>query len=182
MGRQGDQEVAAEAVDARKAAIWSVLAALGHLGLVAVGAGHAASDALLAIAYPLMLPLVAVLHVRHAPVRRSGAVLGTLAGVAVVAIGPLAAVEPRLLPTALVSLTVWWWTIGKMWLETGVLARALGVISALLAALALVAAALPIVIAAATASAVAAGGHVVVALWLIAVAAALWRRPDVPSA
>jgi hypothetical protein len=88
------------------------------------------------VGYGLLLPVLASLHVRHAPVRRSGAVLGTIAGVTVVTLGLGAAANADhadLIPAALFVRGVWWWTIGKMWAETGVLSRVFGWITMALA-------------------------------------------------
>src|SRR5207302_4443970 len=91
--------------------------------------------ALGAVGYGLLLPVVASLHVRHEPLRRSGAVLGTIAGARVVTLGLGAAANTDLIPAALFVRGVWWWTIGKTWAETGVLPRAVGWITMLLAVL-----------------------------------------------
>ncbi len=183
MGREGHQgEVVGELLDARKAAGWSVLAALAHLGLAVVPAGSDVYDTLIAVGYPLLLPLIASVHPRHASVRRSGAILGTITGVAHGAIGIVGAIDPAARPAALVLLGMWWWTIGKMWAETAVLPRALGVVTAALGVAAFAAAALPIVFGARAGDEAAQAGHVAIALWLVAVAVPLWVRPDVPFA
>ncbi|MEK6620213.1 MAG: hypothetical protein AABZ26_04475 [Chloroflexota bacterium] len=70
-----------------------------------------------------MLPAIAILHVRHAQVRQSGAILGTIAGTAMVTVGLGGSVNVDLQPAALVVLGIWWWSIGKTWAETAVLAR-----------------------------------------------------------
>jgi hypothetical protein len=117
-----------------------------------------------------MLPAVAVLHTRHRAVRESGAVLATISGTAVAVIGAAAAIVPGLLPVLLFVLGMWWWTVGKMWVETGVLARPFGAATAALGVLALAAAlALPL------------APNAVIAAWLVALAAMLSRRTDVPS-
>src|SRR5439155_52099 len=67
------------------------------------------------------------------PLRRSGAVLGTIAGASVVTLGLGAAANTDLIPAALFVRGVWWWTIGKTWAETGVLPRAFGWVTAMLA-------------------------------------------------
>jgi hypothetical protein len=71
--------------------------------------------------------------VRHEPLRRSGAVLGTIAGASVVTLGLGAAANADLIPAALFVRGIWWWTIGKMWAETGVLPRAFGWVTMALA-------------------------------------------------
>src|SRR2546423_14433575 len=76
---------------------------------------------------------MASLQVRPEPLRRSGAVLGTIAGTCVVTLGLAAAANADLIPAALFVRAIWWWTIGKMWAETGVLPRAFGWITAGLA-------------------------------------------------
>ena len=87
---------------------------------------------LVAVAYGFMLPAIAVLHVRHAAVRQSGAILGTIAGTAVVAVGLAASANVDVRPASLFVLGIWWWTIGKMWTQTGVLPRPFGYLTAAL--------------------------------------------------
>ncbi|MGH2499169.1 MAG: hypothetical protein ACRDF0_03640, partial [Candidatus Limnocylindria bacterium] len=99
-------------------------------------------DVLIAAAYGLLLPPIAVLHVRHRAVRDSGSVLGTVAGTAVVAVGLAGSVNVDLQPAALLALGIWWWTVGKIWAETAVLPRGFGAATALGGALAFPAAAL----------------------------------------
>jgi len=101
-------------------------------------------------------------------------VLGTIAGASVVTLGLGAAASIDLIPAALFVRGIWWWTIGKMWAETGVLPRVFGWITATLAiaCFALVAAYavtgipmappdLPL--------------RLILGLWLIVLAAFLWR-------
>jgi hypothetical protein len=85
-----------------------------------------AADVLIGLGYAFLLPPIAVLHSRAATVRRSGALLATLAGSAFAAVGVAGGfnLDPR--PAALALLGVWWWTAGKTWWETGILPRALG--------------------------------------------------------
>jgi hypothetical protein len=135
-------------------------------------------DSLIAVGFGLMLPAIAVLHSLHRTVRSSGAVLGTIAGTATVAIGLAASVALDLRPAALVVLGVWWWTIGKMWVETGVMPRVLGLATAALAVLAIVGAALLVLSADLLQPGVAAGQawtivHVVIGLWLLGLSASL---------
>jgi hypothetical protein len=82
--------------------------------------------ALSAIGFGLMLPAIASLHVRHALVRQSGAMLGTITGASVVILGSVAAAVTGVIAAAFFVTGMWWWTIGKMWAETNVLPRALG--------------------------------------------------------
>ena len=77
--------------------------------------------------------MIASLHIRHEPLRGSRTVLGTIAGASVVTLGLGAAANFDLIPAALFVRGVWWWTIGKLWAETGVLPRAFGWITAALA-------------------------------------------------
>lgn len=79
------------------------------------------------------------MHVRDTAVRQSGAILGTIAGTATVTVGLVGSANTDLRPAALFVLGIWWWTIGKLWAETGVLPRALGSATAVLGALALAA-------------------------------------------
>lgn len=174
MGREGDQEVADESVDARKAAIWSGLAALGQLAIVVVASPP---GAVAALAYLLVLPVIAVLHVRHSTVRESGAVLGTLTGMAAVVLGLVGTSDPFLGHAALVALGMWWWTIGKMWAETLLLPRPLGLLTAVLGVAAIVAGIAVPVVSGSEAMSV----HAVLGIWLIGLAAAVWRQADVPS-
>ncbi len=180
MGRQGDQAVlGGETIDARKAAIWSILAALGQLGLVAVGSGSTLYPAVVAVAYALVLPAVAILHVRHRAVRTSGAILGTITGTAAAVLGPFASVDAALLDAALFVLGMWWWTIGKMWVETAVVARPMGRLTAGLGAVAILAAVGSPLIAGAP---VAPAMHLALAGWLVLLSAALLGiARDVPS-
>ena len=121
-----------------------------------------------------MLPAVAVLHVRHAAVRQSGAVLGTIAGTATVTIGVAATANADLIVAALFVRGLWWWTIGKMWLETGAVARWLGAATLALAvvAFALAAASAPMGMAT---SALWTAERFVLGVWLLGLSFALWR-------
>ena len=89
-------------------------------------------DALVAVAYGFLLPGIAVLHVRHATVRQSGAILGTIAGAAVATVGLAGSANIDVRPASLFVLGMWWWTIGKMWVQTGVLPRTFGLVTAAL--------------------------------------------------
>ncbi len=89
-------------------------------------------DVLIALAYGFILPAVAVLHVRHAAVRQSGAILATIAGAAVTTVGLSGSANVDVRPAALFVLGMWWWTIGKMWVQTGVMPRPFGRITAVL--------------------------------------------------
>jgi hypothetical protein len=136
--RERQEEVLDEAREneaSRKAAIWAGVAGLAQLAATAVGAGLYPSwyFLLTAVGYGLILPLVAVLHVRHGAVRQSGAVLGTIAGTAVVTLGAAASANALLVVAAILVRGVWWWTIGKLWWETGILPRWLGVATMALA-------------------------------------------------
>jgi hypothetical protein len=77
--------------------------------------------------------VIASLHVRHTPVRQSGAVLGTIAGTSVATLGLVGTADGHLLIATVFVAGVWWWTIGKMWAETGVLSRVFGWITMALA-------------------------------------------------
>jgi len=85
-----------------------------------------------AVAYGFLLPAIAVLHVRHAAVRQSGAILGTIAGAAVATVGLAGSANVDVRPASLFVLGMWWWTIGKMWIQTGVLPRTFGRVTAAL--------------------------------------------------
>ena len=135
-----------------------------------------------------MLPAIAVLHVRHRSARHSGAILGTIAGLATVAVGLGGAVNVDLRPAALIVLGIWWWTVGKLWAETDILPRGFGLLTATIGALAIAATFLEAgrlgmeIKLGAPEIAVwpVAGGAL--GLWLLALAATLMRRiTDVPS-
>jgi hypothetical protein len=171
-----------------KAALWSVVAAAAQLGSVALGAlaYPYLLDLLTAVGYGFLLPPIAVLHVRHAAVRRSGAVLTTLAGGTVAAVGLAGGGNVDVVPAGLFALGMWWWTSGKLWAQTGVLPAALGRITAALglAAFAAVplsafgpafAAVLPRALADALALPYAALAHLALGLWLVGLAIALLR-------
>jgi len=122
-----------------------------------------------------------VLHVRHAAVRQSGAILGTIAGAAVATVGLAGSANVDVRPASLFVLGLWWWTIGKLWTQTGVLPRPFGVATA---ALGLVAFALvpleafsplfistmPRSLADALAQPYFSAAHLVLGLWLLALA------------
>jgi hypothetical protein len=112
----------------RKAAGWSLIAGLTHLIAPTFGPGFYPGwyFALSAIGYGLILPAIASLHVRHVLHRQSGALLGTIAGVAVATFGYAAAALVAFIPAVLFVTGMWWWTIGKIWTETGVMPRAFG--------------------------------------------------------
>ncbi len=133
---------------------------------------------LVAIGCGLLLPVIAVLHVRHARSRESGAVLGTIAGTAAVVLGIVAAASPLAAIPALFVRGVWWWTVGKMWWETALLPRPLGALTMALAvaAFAAAAAAAPLAL---DAGALAAADRVVLGAWAIALSLAVWgsREP-----
>jgi len=124
-----------ELVATRKAAVWAALGGIANLVAPVFAPGFYPSVyfSLSAAAYGLLLPVVASLHVRHAPLRQSGAVLGTIAGASVVTLGLGAAANADLIPAALFVRGIWWWTIGKIWSETGVLPRPFGWATMLLA-------------------------------------------------
>jgi len=105
-----------------------VIAGVAHLLIVAVGAVAYPYlyDVLVAIGYGFLFPAIAVLQVRHATVRRSGAILGTLTGAAVATLGLAGSANLDVRPASLFVLGMWWWTIGKLWAQTGVLPRAFG--------------------------------------------------------
>jgi hypothetical protein len=111
--------------------VWGTIAGIAHIAAPAFGPGFfpAWFFLLTAIAYGLMLPVIAVLHMRHLVVRQSGAMLGTIGGTAVVVVGISASASPELAVAALFVRAIWWWTIGKMWWETGVVPRWLGAVT-----------------------------------------------------
>ena len=156
---------------------------MAHLAIVAFGslAYPYLYDALAAVAYGFLLPGIAVLHVRHAAVRQSGAILGTIAGTAVATVGLAGSANVDVRPASLFVLGLWWWTIGKMWSQTGVLPRPFGRATAALGvvAFALVpleafspafVSAMPRSLADALAQPYFSAAHLVLGLWLLALA------------
>jgi hypothetical protein len=129
---------------------------------------------LVAPAYALMLPVIAVLHVRFTSVRQSGAILATISGAAVATVGISGAVNVDARPAALFVLGIWWWTIGKMAAETGVLPKRFGLLTAGLGALAFV---LVLVETVMPVDPIrwSDAAHVVLGLWLLGLAAVLAR-------
>jgi len=85
------------------------------------------------LGYGFLLPALATLHARSAPRRASGAVLATLAGLATV-VSALVGLGWQ----TLFFLGMWWWTAGKMALETATLPRVFAQLTMALAALAFV--------------------------------------------
>jgi hypothetical protein len=185
--RAGSESLAAEIAppDAHerealwKAAIWAALAGIIHIGRTAIGAGLYPEwyAFLTALAYGLMLPVIAVLHARHAEVRGSGAMLCTIIGTVMVAtgigaIGSTAASELAL--AALFIRAMWWWTMGKLWWETDVVSRGLGAITM---GLAVGQFALVIIfgLTGADMTIVAVPLRITLGLWMLLLAAALWR-------
>ena len=156
--------------------MWAAIAGIAHIAAVAFGPGFypAWFFLLTSVGYGLMLPVIAVLHVRHLVVRQSGAMLGTIGGTAVVVVGISASASAELAVAALFVLTIWWWTIGKMWWETGVLARWLGAVTMGLAvgAFGLVLAQAPLGVDMASAWLPL---RALLGVWLLAHSFALWR-------
>jgi hypothetical protein len=149
-------------------------------------------DALVAIAYGFLLPGIAVLHVRHAAVRQSGAILGTIAGTAVATVGLAGSANIDVRPASLFVLGMWWWTIGKLWASTGVMPRPLGIVTAVLgvSAFAFVPleafsaafiAVMPRSLADALAQPYFSATHLVLGLWLLALAWIFGRGALTPS-
>ena len=69
--------------------------------------------------------------------RYSGAILATTAATATIAISIVASANHELIVAAMFVRGIWWWTAGKMWVETGVIPRWLGYPTMALAVLAL---------------------------------------------
>ena len=135
----------------------------------------------MAVAYGFLLPAIAVLHVRHAAVRQSGAILGTIAGAAVATVGLAGSANIDVRPASLFVLGMWWWTIGKMWAQTGVLPRTFGRLTAALGLVAFVlvpieafasafTAVMPRSLADALAQPFFSAAHLVLGLWLLVLA------------
>jgi hypothetical protein len=147
-------------------------------------------DALVAVAYGFLLPAIAVLHVRHAAVRQSGAILGTIAGAAVATVGLAGSANVDVRPASLFVLGIWWWTIGKMWAQTGVLPRTFGRMTAALGLLAFgfvplqafsttLGSIMPASLADALAQPYFSAAHLVIGAWLLALAVTFARERGV---
>ena len=145
-------------------------------------------DLLVAVAYGFLLPGIAVLHVRHAAVRQSGAILGTIAGAAVATVGLAGSANVDVRPASLFVLGLWWWTIGKMWAQTGVMPRTLGRVTATLGLIAFVfvpleafsaafIAIMPRSLADALAQPYFSAAHLALGVWLVALAWTFARLP-----
>ena len=156
--------------------MWAALAGIAHIVRTAIGPGLYPDlyAFLTAIAYGLMLPVIAVLHARHTRVRDSGAMLGTIIGTVVVAVGIGATAAPELALAALFIRAMWWWTLGKLWWETDVFSRWLGAVTLGLAVgqFALVFIFGPI---GADMTILALPLRLALGLWMLALAGSLWR-------
>lgn len=134
---------------------------------------------MVAVAYGFLFPAIAVLQVRHATVRQSGAILGTLTGAAVATVGLAGSANIDVRPASLFVLGMWWWTIGKLWAQTGVLPRTFGQVTA---GLGLVAFVLVPVEAFSPTQPYFSATHVVLAVWLFVLAGLFIRDPGGPAA
>ena len=149
-------------------------------------------DLLSAIAYGFLLPAIAVLHVRHAAVRQSGAILATISGAAVATVGLAGSANVDVRPASLFVLGMWWWTSGKMWVQTGVMPRTFGRVTAALGLVAFLlvpleafsssfTAVMPRPIADALAQPYFTAAHLVLGGWLIALAWVFRRECGAPA-
>ena len=134
-----------------------------------------------------------MLHVRHAAVRQSGAILGTIAGAAVATVGLADSANVDVRPASLFVLGLWWWTIGKLWTQTGVLPRPFGVATAALGLVAfglvpleafspLFISTMPRSLADALAQPYFSAAHLVLGLWLLALALTFATLRAAPTA
>jgi hypothetical protein len=139
------------------------------------------------VAYGFLLPAIAVLHVRHLSVRQSGAILGTIAGAAVATVGLAGSANVDVRPASLFVLGIWWWTIGKMWAQTGVLPRTFGRLTAALGLVAfafvplqafsaVLVSVMPASLADALAQPYFSAAHLVICAWLLVLAAIFARE------
>jgi hypothetical protein len=177
---------AREHTDRRKAAVWAALAGIAQFAIVFFG--HLAypyvRDLLLGPGYLLLLPAVAHLHIRHAGVRISGATLALLTGAAAAIVGIAGALNVDAQPAAMFAQGMWWWTVGKLWAETGVVQRTFGMATAGGAALVLLASFVASGLAPLTALipgvpdlALWDASRLGLAAWSLVLAAELWREP-----
>ena len=107
--------------------------------LSAVVAGPQFYGLLAVLGFGLLLPPIALLHVRIAALRPHAAVLATLAGGATAVSGVAALALDDLEPAALFFLATWWWVAGKLMAESGALSRRFGQLTAATAPLVFVA-------------------------------------------
>jgi len=117
-------------------------------------------------------------------VRISGATLALLTGTAAAITGIAGALNVDAQPAAMFALGLWWWTIGKLWAETGVVQRTFGMVTAGGAALVLLASFLASGLAPLTALipgvpdlALWDASRAALAVWAIALGIGLWRPP-----
>lgn len=166
--------------------MWTAIAGCAHLALAVVGslAYPYLQNVLIAIGYGLILPAVGTIHFRNLRYRQSGAILGSLAANATVTVGLGGSLNVDLRPAALMVLGIWWWTLGKMWAETGALPRSFGIATAGVAALTFLA--VPVVATNAPLLGLVPGfpdlalweiWRVGLGSWLLALAIVLWRVP-----
>jgi hypothetical protein len=163
----------------RKAAVWSLLSALAIFAATEFAPGFYPQwyFALGAIGNGLLLPVIASLHVRHAPARHSGAVLGTIAGASVAVLGLASASNGGLVLATLFVTGVWWWTIGKMWAETGLFPRSFGWLTMALALLCFAAVIVATPLALGVPQSLPA---LLLSPWLIVLGGLLWRAARLP--
>jgi hypothetical protein len=126
--------------DTAKAAVWAAIAGVSQIVAIAFAPGFFPQwyFLLIGLGYALLLQPLAMLHIRHAAVRQSGAILATCAGTASITVGLAASANAELVVAALLVRGVWWWTIGKLWAETNAMPRAFGYLTMALSALAFV--------------------------------------------
>ena len=115
-----------------------------------------------------------MLHVRHQKVRESGAVLATAAGTATITVSIAASANTDLVVAALFLRGIWWWTIGKMWFETGVMPRWLGLPTMALAVIA-IGAAFASAPMAMTGASLWTSERLLLGVWTLVLSYALWR-------
>jgi hypothetical protein len=159
-----------------KAAVWSATSGIANLVSLAFAPSFFPDwyFLLLAIGYGLLLPAIANLHVRHQPMRASGAVLGTAAGTASITIGIAASASFDLVIAAVFVRGIWWWTIGKLWAETRVMPRLFGITTMALAVLAIGAAVVSAPMGMES-GAIWMTERLVLGIWTLALSFALWR-------
>ena len=116
--------------------------------------------------------------------RISGATLALITGVAASLAGIGGALNVDAQPAAMFALGLWWWTIGKLWAETGVISRTFGMLTAGAGAVTLLASFVASGLAPLTALlpgvpdlALWDASRGVLAAWSIALGILLWRRP-----
>jgi hypothetical protein len=177
-----------ERLDTQKAAAWCLVAALAlslHVLLAAPLALRAQGPlplgpplyGILAVAgFGLILPPIATLFLRFRALNEHAAILSAMSGTALAIVGMSALVFDDLEPGALFFLGMWWWVVGKFGFESQLFSRWFGLATMALAIVAFIAIAGDLL----GARVVWTAARLVLAAWLLALGATLYRSLDHP--